>query len=241
MRWRSPAALAAVFAVVGFSLVTAAVTASAGRRAEAPRRRDLIRLIQSRQSEVSDLGQGVRTLRAQVADASRKAAQLDQQDRQQAATISQLSEVAGTTPLAGAGVVVHLADAAKPPSGVSDPGAYRIHDSDVQLVVNALFAAGAEAVSINGNRLVATSPIRAAGETIVVNFEPLSSPYDITAIGADGGVFDRSDIAKQFKHWTAVFGLGFAVHSRGRVTVPAYTGRTAIASATPADTARTGS
>ncbi len=223
-----------MFVVVGFSVVAAGFTASAGRRAEAPQRQALLHLVTTRRSEVSDLGQAVRDLRSQLAAATRRSAQLDQQDRAQAARLDELAVMAGTQALAGPGVVVHLADAAQVPSGTADVGAYRIHDTDVQQVVNALFAAGAEAVSVNGDRLVATSPIRAAGATIVVNFQPLSSPYDVTAIGADPTAFNRSEIARRFKHWATVFGLGFAVHRRGRVTVPAYTGRTAIASATPA-------
>ena len=235
MRVRGSPALAAVFAVVGFSVVMAGFTASAGRRAQAPQRQALIHLINARQSEVSDLGQAVRDLRSQVAGATRKASELNQQDRSQAAQLAELNILAGTAALAGPGVVVHLADASEIPSGVTDVGAYKIHDTDLQQVVNALFAAGAEAVSINGNRLVATSPIRAAGATIVVNFQPLSSPYDVTALGPDVEAFNGSEIARRFKHWTSVFGLGFAVHSHGRVSVPAYTGRTVIGSAVPAD------
>jgi uncharacterized protein YlxW (UPF0749 family) len=81
---------------------------------------------------------------------------------------------------------------------------------------------------------VATTPIRAAGGTIVVNFRPLSPPYRVSAIGADRARFEASDIARRFHRWTELFGLGFAVTERSVVSVPGYTGRVSISAATPA-------
>ena len=54
---------------------------------------------------------------------------------------------------------------------------------DLQNVANALWAAGAEAIAINGQRLTATSTIRAAGNAILVDFRPVTSPYEVSAIG----------------------------------------------------------
>jgi uncharacterized protein YlxW (UPF0749 family) len=59
----------------------------------------------------------------------------------------------------------------------------RVQDGDLQLVVNALWAAGAEAVSINGQRLGPTTAIRFAGEAVLVDFRPVTNPYEISAIG----------------------------------------------------------
>ena len=121
----------------------------------------------------------------------------------------------------------------RPPPSAEDAGAYQIHDTDLQLVVNALWAAGAEAVAINDSRLVATTPIRAAGDTIVVNFRPLSPPYEVSAIGVDRTAFENSEIARRFKRWITLFGLGFDLQARAVVTVPGYTGRVGISAASP--------
>ena len=59
----------------------------------------------------------------------------------------------------------------------------RVRDGDLQLVVNALWAAGAEAISINGQRLGPTSAIRFAGEAVLVDFRPVTNPYEVSAIG----------------------------------------------------------
>ena len=92
-------------------------------------------------------------------------------------------------PVTGTGLLVTLAnagpDADDDPVGGSteeDPRG-KVRDGDLQLVVNALWAAGAEAVSINDQRLGATSAIRFAGEAVLVDFRPVTNPYEIRAIG----------------------------------------------------------
>lgn len=220
--------------MLGFLLVTAASSTDATRKAEAPRRSQLVDLIQSRREQVASLDAEVRELRDRVATTQQAALRRARQDEAEAERSERLSMEAGTTALRGRGLLVRLSDSQRDPAKPEETGAYRIHDTDIQLVVNALFAAGAEAVAVNDSRLVATSPVRAAGDTIVVNFRPLSPPYRIEAIGADRGRFESSTIAARFRRWTRLFGLGFSVSER-EVEVPAYTGRVGIASAEPAE------
>jgi uncharacterized protein YlxW (UPF0749 family) len=230
---RASVALAAALAVLAFLLVASRDATREAERAQAPRKAELIELIEDRQAQVDDLDEAVRELRGDVASAERRAARLLQLDTAQAGRLSALADQAGTTSLEGAGLEVRLSDSDQEPASPDDAGAYRIHDSDLQLVVNALFAAGAEAVAINDSRMVATTPIRAAGDTIVVNFRPLNPPYRVVAIGADRAEFDDSPVAVRFRRWTRLFGLGFSVRQADDVTVPAYTGRVAITTAQP--------
>ena len=90
---------------------------------------------------------------------------------------------------------------------------------------------------MNGQRLVATSPIRAAGETITVNFRPLVPPYEVEAIGADRKEFERSAVARRFRQWVEDYGLGFSVKTRSKIVVPAYAGTLQLSSARPIDPA----
>lgn len=104
--------------------------------------------------------------------------------------VTTLGVMAGAESVQGPGAVYTLDDAV----GVSDPftpdprdsgGADegRVLDVDLQVVVNGLWAAGAEAVSVNGHRLTSTSAIRSAGAAILVDFRPLAPPYVVEAIG----------------------------------------------------------
>ncbi|HVF74755.1 MAG TPA: DUF881 domain-containing protein [Acidimicrobiales bacterium] len=212
--------------------MTTASTTRATREAEAPRRGQLIELIEDRRHDVEGLDRDVRDLRAEVTAAQRAMAQRTEQDEEAADRAERLAVEAGTVALKGRGLLIRLSDSDRDPEDPEQSGAYRIHDTDIQLMVNALFAAGAEAVAVNDSRLVATSPIRAAGDTIVVNFRPLAPPYRIAAIGADRKAFDDSAIATRFRRWTRLFGLGFSVSER-EVEVPAYTGRVGITTAEP--------
>ena len=99
--------------------------------------------------------------------------------------LSQARLLAGLTPVQGPGVVVTLNDSKKKmpaqlPPGMAPPNL--IYNSDINQVVNELKAAGAEAIAINGQRLVATSYIRPAGPTILINSTPTVPPYvtDVT-------------------------------------------------------------
>jgi uncharacterized protein YlxW (UPF0749 family) len=225
--------LLAVLAVTGFLLLTAVSSARTTKRAEAPRKAELIDLIEARRTQVDDLDQDVRRLRAQVAAAERTAARRSEAGADANTALADLAGTAGTTALHGPGLEIKLSDSDRSAPSPDEAGAYRIHDEDLQLVVNALFAAGAEAVAINDNRVVVTTPIRAAGDTIVVNFRPLSPPYRVAAIGADRVRFDEAEIATRFRRWTDLFGLGFSVRRVDDVTVPAYTGRVRITTASP--------
>jgi len=224
--------LSAGAAVLGFLLVTAVTSAGVARRATEPRKAELIELIERRRTLVADQDGAVQALRAEVARAQRRVSRASELDRAADEAEAALAMQAGTVAMAGKGLEVNLRDSPRQPAGRADTGAFSIHDTDLQLVVNALFAAGAEAVAVNDSRLVATSPIRAAGATIVVNFRPLSPPYKVSAIGADRRAFESSEIARRFRRWTGLFGLGFTVQQR-QVTVPAYAGRVAITSAQP--------
>ncbi|MDQ1437787.1 MAG: hypothetical protein QOK43_1416 [Acidimicrobiaceae bacterium] len=231
--------LAAVFVVLGFLLVTAVASARAGQKQAQPRKTQLVKLIQQRRSQVAGLDKDVRKLRAELVAAQRNESRRSRLDSERAKRLADLAQAAGTTALTGKGLEVRLSDSDKRPAEADQTGAYRIHDADLQLVVNALFAAGAEAVAVNDSRIVATTPIRAAGDTIVVNFRPLSPPYTVEAIGANAKGFGASEIAKRFNRWERLFGLGFKVKET-TVAVPAYTGRVAIATAEPTAAATSG-
>ncbi len=94
----------------------------------------------------------------------------------------------------------------------------RIYDRDVQDVANALWAVGAEAITVNDQRLTAQTAIRSAGEAVLVDFRPLSPPYVLRAVGnvdAMEPAFADGPTARRFTTWTSLYGIGFTV-TRGQ-------------------------
>jgi uncharacterized protein YlxW (UPF0749 family) len=97
---------------------------------------------------------------------------------------SNLQVFSGLSSVKGEGIEIVINDAVKTDSLESDDiELARVYDSDIQLLVNALWASGAESISINKGRLTSTSAIRSAGDAILVNYRPLLPPFVISAIG----------------------------------------------------------
>jgi uncharacterized protein YlxW (UPF0749 family) len=230
---RPPITLLVVLVLLGFLLVTTANATSAENRTQEPRRQALIDQILHERQNVGDLDKAVDELHGQVSSAQDAAARSSQQQEQQNQAQQDLALRAGTTAVKGSGLLVKLSDAPRQTGDDAKFDASRIQDSDIQLVVNALFAAGAEAVAVNDNRVVAVTPIRAAGGTIVVNYRPVNSPYRIAAIGADAKRFSQSVISDHFSQWKKKFNLGFSVEKHKSLTLPAYSGRVGIDLAQP--------
>jgi uncharacterized protein YlxW (UPF0749 family) len=134
---------------------------------------------------------------------------------------------AGLAPVNGAGVVVTMADA----PAVIDPTTgkpattevNRVLDVDVQAVVNGLWASGAEAIAVNGQRLTSTSTIRTAGNAILVDFRPVTSPYEISAIGSTDleKTFNQSGSAKTMRDLAGQYGLSMSTRAEGALQLPA--------------------
>ena len=113
------------------------------------------------------------------------------------------------------------ADAARGSSGFE---AGRVSAADLQIVSNGLWAAGAEAISINGQRLTTRSAIRFAGQAILVDFRPLVRPYVVTAIGdakALQSSFGSSPTGSYLKSLEDNYGIPVAISGSASLTCPA--------------------
>jgi uncharacterized protein YlxW (UPF0749 family) len=102
-----------------------------------------------------------------------------------------------------------------------------VHQSDLQAVVNALWAGGAEAMTIAGQRVIATSAVRCVGNTLLLNGEVFSPPFRVAAIGPSATMLKTlasSPGVKLFREAAEFYGLGYTVGRQGRLELPAYTG-----------------
>ncbi|MEU9141639.1 DUF881 domain-containing protein [Streptomyces sp. NPDC048404] len=184
---RAKLALAAGLVLAALVVTVGAANARLAAPVVAKERQELIDRIERETTAADELESGVDTLRADVS--ARQRAALKKDGGEQADLVSVLS---GATDVHGPGVKLVVNDAKeastggdgtnpRETSGFSDTG--RVRDRDMQRVVNGLWESGAEAVSVNGQRLTALSAIRAAGDAILVDNKPLVPPYTVLAVG----------------------------------------------------------
>ena len=124
----------------------------------------------------------------------------------------------------GPGVILTITDSKTPVKDGENPNLYLIHDEDMLRIVNELRAAGAEAISINDQRLIGTSEIRCSGPTVTVNGKIFAPPFIIKAIGdtktLHSALTMRGGVVESLKYW----GIEVKIQDEENVTVPAYDG-----------------
>jgi uncharacterized protein YlxW (UPF0749 family) len=142
-----------------------------------------------------------------------------------------LGPAVGLTALTGPGLTVTLTDAPRGPDGRYpdgvEPDALVVHQQDMQSVLNALWAGGAEAVAVAGQRVLTTSALRCIGNTLLLHGRTYSPPYRIDAIGDPDrmrAALDDEPGVAVFRQYVQTYGLGYRVQRSGTIGVPAYTG-----------------
>jgi uncharacterized protein YlxW (UPF0749 family) len=188
-------------------------------------------LIEQRNNSNARQQQELAGLQHQVQQLTRQAASRDGAvaSAQAAGDAGALS--AGLVPLTGPGVEIVLDDAPTRPDGTLPVGAgpddLVIHQSDVQAVVNAVWAAGADGVAVMNQRLVATSAVRCVGNVLLLQGRTYSPPYVITAIADGSAVRTRLAESAQvqiLEQAADELGLTFTVRDRPSVSLPGFTG-----------------
>jgi uncharacterized protein YlxW (UPF0749 family) len=215
---------ALVVGVLAFLLTVDLRTQDTASKITEGRRGQLAAIVAERQQRTALLESRLAQLRAQLASLAASTGSTTLQELQSAT--NRIGAASGTTALIGPGIVVRLADASGGDQS-SNSADSKIQDVDIQAVVNALWSAGAEGIAVNGQRLVSTSAIRNAGSAVLVNFRVLTSPYLISAVGDPPAIkpmFEGSDIAKRFRAWEQIYGLGFSVEQPSNIQIPAFAG-----------------
>lgn len=141
-----------------------------------------------------------------------------------------LVAAAGRSDVEGPGVEVELTDSKLPvdklPEGFSVDDIV-VHQQDVQAVVNALWAGGAEAMMIQDQRIISTSAVRCVGNTLILQGRVYSPPYRIRAIGDPASMREmltQSPEVLIYQEYVRAVGLGYQVRSSDRFEFPAYAG-----------------
>lgn len=194
-------------------------------------------------AQVLELEQEQAVLRGEIAGHEARIGEFQQRGGESQSALEVINErlavtrlAAGLTEVHGPGVVVAIADSNQVVPEGANPADYIVQAEDLRDIVTALWASGAEAVSINGQRLVTTSSIYGVGSSILVNTAFLSPPFNVAAIGpgdlreAFGGhPAYLGRVARRIES----FGLEFASASLEDVRIPAFVGNTRFRWAIP--------
>ena len=198
----------------------------------------LAQVIADKQVRLNSREQRAAALRARIEQETDALADVDLPVKQQRERADAMREQAGFTKLRGPGVTVVLNDSPRrgddgDPKG-PDNDDLVVHQGDVQAVVNALWAGGAEAMSIMGIRVISTSAVRCVGNTLLLHGQPFSPPFKIMAIGEPAAMrqaLHSAEGVQKFRDAVANFGLGYQETVERNVTVPAYDGSSDLRSA----------
>ena len=139
--------------------------------------------------------------------------------------IMRLRMASGLVPLKGKGVLITLSDSEKKLKNYEDPVFYIVHYDQLELLVNELWAAGAEAVSINNYRIGNTTGFSCAGTTILVDTKRLAPPFELAAIGDPKNLKNALMMPGGFVEQQILsFNLKFAIETTDEIEIPAYKG-----------------
>ena len=234
-RRRLAAVLVALTALLaGLLFATSAETAQ-GTDLRSDRRLQLTDLVAQERAEVARQEATAAALRREVSAANEQASDRDARVATARAQADALERAAGLEPVAGPALTVSLDDA--PRTATSDnPDDLVVHQQDVQAVVNALWAGGAEAMTLMGQRVISTSAVRCVGNTVVLHGQVYGPPFVVTAIGDQERM--RTSLSLEpgvllFQRYVERFGLGYAVTAQDDVRLPAYEGPLQLPSAVP--------
>jgi uncharacterized protein YlxW (UPF0749 family) len=226
--WRVLVPLTALLAGLLFA---ASASTAQGTDLRAGRFSQLTDLIADAQDAVAAQEREAASLREEVAEASRQAAAGSSTVAAETARAATLVPAAGLQAVSGPGLVVSLDDAPRPgpgePAASDNPDDLVVHQQDVQSVLNALWAGGAEAVTLMGERLVSTSAVRCVGNTLLIQGRLVGPPFVVRAIGDAGrmrSALDSEPGVALFRQYVDAFGLTYDVQPARSLRMPAYEG-----------------
>src|SRR5271154_6893800 len=190
----------------------------------------LVTSVRASEATASKLAKQRSVLSARVDDVQRLALADDAEGQRLLARLDALSLAAASTAVIGPGLTMTVTDPGVSPN-LSDVSKQRVSgsrqiilDRDLQLVVNSLWASGAEAISVGGARIGPNVKIRQAGGAVLVDNNPISSPYAVLAVGPPHSMqdlFGNSPGLRRLRLLEASYGVGVNVSARDDLTLPA--------------------
>jgi uncharacterized protein YlxW (UPF0749 family) len=228
-RFSSKIAAIVAFAAAGFLLAASTLTAN-GSDIRVERPAELRDLVRNEAKKIDGIENNLIRIQLEIEEITNSSARSEIESAQ--LKVKQLLPIAGFTSMVGPGLVVILNDATQvdlsiPENERPDVNDLLIHQEDVQAVVNALWAGGAQGVSLMGKRVIATSAVKCVGNTLLLHGKVYSPPFKIEAVG------DVTKLTNSLKEdpnvailqdYVDVYGLVYDVQKAAVIELPPYEG-----------------
>jgi uncharacterized protein YlxW (UPF0749 family) len=208
-----------VLAVFGVLVATAGVQTARDADQLASSRASLVAQADERRAGLTQRRATLQQLESQVARLQSRTLQASAQGSALQSRIDRLAVLAGTATTRGPGIAIRVDDAPR-----ARTAQQMVQAGDLQKLVNGLWQVGAEAVSINGQRVTSLTAIRDAAEAVTVNFASLRRPYTVLAVGNPKNMGARLVDTAGGETWLALqssFGLTFDVETKDSMVLPA--------------------
>jgi uncharacterized protein YlxW (UPF0749 family) len=213
----------------------ASAATTAGGRDLRSQRTDLPQLVARQQQRVGELEKQVSDLRGDVEARTQAQANADARVGAATADAARLADPAGLDAVSGPGMTVTLDDAppaarSRPPAPglpVPTPDDLVVHQQDIQAVVNALWAGGAEAMTLMGQRVIATTAVRCVGNTLLLHGAVYSPPFVVSAVGDPtrlSAALDQAPGVQVFRQYVDAYGLRLTTTGQRQLRLPGYDG-----------------
>lgn len=180
---------------------------------------ELVLILKEAQSKKTDLEKQLTGLRQQMHGFNKGSLPTGLSNLQ----FQKLYQIAGLTSLKGQGIVLKIDDSGNVGKTTPDNDGL-VHSDDILKIINEIKASGAKAIAINNQRLVTTSEIVTAGNSIMVNQSRLTPPYTIKAIGPTDTMISALKMRGGIVEYLEVFGIKVNIEAQPDISIPPYTG-----------------
>lgn len=207
--------------VLSTLVLVAASQTAANSTADAQQRRDLIRQLTQRKSALNAVNAAIKTTQAEINSLESGLSSNQQLSGSTRNRLGRWGTEAGVSAVTGPGVEVVVNNA---PKSAGARGV--VQDRDLQQLVNGLWQVGAEAISINGQRITSLTAIRTAGSAITVNYQSLTPPYIVDAIGNPATMPAQLVLTDSGAAWLDLqqqLGMVFTITTKSQLTLGAAT------------------
>lgn len=212
--------LVGVIALSALVLIAASQTA-ANSTADAQQRRDLISQLTQRKSALNATDASIKSTQAQINSLESGLSSNQQLSGGTRSRLGRWGTEAGVSAVSGPGIEIIVSNA---PKSAGTRGV--VQDRDLQELVNGLWQVGAEAISVNGQRITSLTAIRTAGSAITVNYQSLTPPYTVDAIGNPATMPTQFAATEGGVAWLDLqqqLGMVFTITTKSQLTLAAAT------------------